>query len=382
MAGRKRSDLMLSRVSIMRHMKSSWKHGYALVLVVAFLFIAGANASDQWVDYMGHDGPGQGKHIVLISGDEEYRSEEALPQLGKILAMYHGFDCRVLFAIDPKTGLINPNHTKNIPGLSSLKGADLIIVFLRRRDLSDEQMQHFDDYLKSGKPVIGIRTATHSFFPAADSKWAHYGDTYKGKKKEWENGFGRLVLGETWISHHGNHKHQSTRGIIAPGAADHPILRGIENGAIWGATDVYGVRLPLPGDATPLVLGQVIARKGEYDESDLFYGMRPDDGPPVSGAKNDPMMPIAWTKSYQIPGGKRGVAFASTIGASVDLTNEAVRRLFVNAVYFCLGMKDKIPEKGTKVDIVGDYRPTKFEFRKEDYWARLHMSIEEHKLKE
>ena len=77
----------------------------------------GANAGDQWVDYKGHDGPGQGKHIVLISGDEEYRSEEALPQLGKILAKHHGFDCRVLFAIDPKTGLIAPNNRRNIPGI-------------------------------------------------------------------------------------------------------------------------------------------------------------------------------------------------------------------------------------------------------------------------
>ena len=84
--------------------------------------------------------------------------------------------------------------------------------------------------------------------------------------------------------------------------------------------------------------------------------MRPDDGPPSSGAKNDPMMPIAWTKTYEIPGGKRGRAFCSTIGASVDLTNEAVRRLLINAVYWGLGMEDKIPEKGTNVAIVGELR--------------------------
>ena len=74
--------------------------------------------------------PGQGKHIVLISGDEEYRSEEALPQLGKILAKHHGFDCRVLFAIDPKTGLIDPEQsTKYFRDIESIKDADLIVVF-------------------------------------------------------------------------------------------------------------------------------------------------------------------------------------------------------------------------------------------------------------
>src|SRR5438477_11404161 len=95
-----------------------------------------------WVVYEGKDGPGKGKHIVLISGDEEYRSEEALPQLGKILAKHHGFKCTVLFAIDPKSGEINPNVNNNIPGVEHLKTADLMIIATRFRNLPDEQMQH------------------------------------------------------------------------------------------------------------------------------------------------------------------------------------------------------------------------------------------------
>ncbi len=352
----------------------------AIELLVVLLIAAGATAEDQWVDYKGHDGPGRGKRVVLISGDEEYRSEEALPQLGKILAKHHGFDCRVLFAINPNTGFIDPNNRQNIPGISSIKDAGILVVFLRRRDLPDDDMQHINDYLKAGKPVIGIRTATHAFLPAAGAKWIHYGDTYHGDKKEWDGGFGRLVLGETWISHHGKHKHESTRGIIAPGAPDHPILRGIRDGEIWGSTDVYGVRLPLPGDSRPLVLGQVMTRKGAYDESDRFYGMRPDDGPVVHGAKNDPMMPIAWTKTYEIPDGKPGRAFCSTIGASTDMTNEAVRRLLTNAVYWGLGMEDKIPEKGANVAVVGDYEPTKFGFNTDDYWAKRRMSLDDHRM--
>jgi hypothetical protein len=349
----------------------------ALSCSLALLIVAGLQAADQWVDYQGAAGPGHGKQIVLISGDEEYRSEEALPQLGKILARHHGFDCRVLFAIDPETGIVDPVNRTNIPGMFALKNADLIIVFTRWRDLPDVDMQHVDDYLEAGKPVIGIRTATHAFLPKPGSMWSYYSDQYHGAKPEWAGGFGRVVLGEHWINHHGSHKNESTRGIIAPGAANHPILRGIENGEIWGATDVYEVRLPLRGDSQPLVLGQVTARKGKYDESDRFYGMRPDDGPPVSGTKNHPMMPIAWTKTYEISGGKRGRAFCSTIGASVDLTNEAVRRLLVNAVYWGLGMEDKIPPGGTNVDLVGDYEPTKFEFRTAEYWAKRHMLPDE-----
>src|SRR5271169_3065888 len=97
-----------------------------LSLLAILLLAALAHGQDTkttpWIVYDGFDGPGKGKHIVLVSGDEEYRSEEALPQLAKILAREHGFKCTVLFAID-KDGTINPN-VSNIPGLEALKTAD------------------------------------------------------------------------------------------------------------------------------------------------------------------------------------------------------------------------------------------------------------------
>src|SRR2546421_4026164 len=108
----------------------------------------------QWVVYEGKDGPGKGKQIVLVSGDEEYRSEEGLPQMAKILAKRHGFKCTVTFAIDPD-GTINPNNTRNIPGLEALDSADLMVIQTRFRNLPDEQMKHIDAFLKAGKPVIG-----------------------------------------------------------------------------------------------------------------------------------------------------------------------------------------------------------------------------------
>lgn len=331
-------------------------------------------AADPWVVYEGGHGPGMGQHVVLVSGDEEYRSEEALPQLAKVLAQRHGFKTTVLFAIDPETGTINPDVTNNIPGLQALETADLLILFTRFRDLPDAQMQHIDNYLLSGKPVIGLRTATHAFQFESDSKWARYGNAYAGDKVEWTDGFGRLVLGEKWISHHGRHKHESTRGLIAPGMQRHPIVRGIRDGDVWGATDVYGVRLPLPGDSRPIVFGQVLERQGEFDPDDPRYGMRPDDGPPVAGEKNDPMMPVAWVKSYQLPGGKTGQVFTTTLGASVDLLAEGTRRMLVNAVYWCLGLEEKIPGEGTDVSLVGDYQPTRYEFRPIEYWRQRRMA--------
>src|SRR5438128_5937052 len=104
------------------------KHLISLLVFTSIATLAGAQ-EPLWVVYDGFDGPGKGKHIVLVSGDEEYRSEEALPQLGKILAKHHGFKCTVLFAIDPTDGTINPNRTDNIPGLEALQTADLMVIF-------------------------------------------------------------------------------------------------------------------------------------------------------------------------------------------------------------------------------------------------------------
>ncbi len=338
--------------------------------------------SELWLSLAGDPKTNGDKRIVLVTGDEEYRSEEALPQLARILSAHHGFSCTVLFAQDPeKPGVADPNYLHNIPGLEHLQNADLMIIFTRFRALEDEQMQMIDDYLKSGRPVIGIRTSTHAFnFKDTASVWAHYGNGYKGEKEAWTDGFGRLVLGEKWISHHGWHRYQSTRGLIAPGAETHPITTSLKDGDIWGPTDVYGVRLPLPGDAKHIIMGQVINRSGEYDETDAFYGLKPSDDEvavenprrEASGNPNDPMMPVAWTKSYQIPGGKTGKAFASTIGSSTDFVSEGVRRLFVNAVYWSLDMP---PPANANVDLVGEYNPSPYAFHDDEHWDKKNIRI-------
>lgn len=290
--------------------------------------------------FEGKTGPGANKRIVLVGGDEEYRSEEALPQLARILSARHGFHATVLFAVDPKDGTVNPEVQNNIPGLEALASADLMILFTRFRDLPDDQMEHVAGYVAAGKPIVGLRTATHAFAPKGGSykKW-HW--------REPSGGFGRLFLGETWVAHHGAHGKQSTRGIVAPGKAKHPILRGIRDGEIWGPTDVYTAR-PL-GDSDVILFGQVLTGMDERD-------------PPLAGEKNDPMMPIAWTRTYTAESGRRARVFATTMGSSQDLLNEAFRRLLVNATFWALGMDASIPGKAD-VRLVGTYSPTPFGFK-------------------
>lgn len=321
----------------------------AATLLVLLTGASMVQSQDLWVTYKGHEGPGKDLQIVLISGDEEYRSEEALPQLGKILATRHGFTCTVLFAIDEETGVINPENRRNIPGLRALTTADLVIIATRFRDLPDEQMAYIDAYLKAGRPIIGMRTATHAFALQSSPTYQHY--NWNSADPKFQQGFGRQILGETWVAHHGHHGHESTRGIVATGQRDHPIVRGIRAGAIWGPTDVYRVRLPLPGDAQPIVLGQVLA------------GMSMDDEP-VEGEKNAPMMPIGWTTTYQVGDGQRGRVFTTTMGAATDLVAEGTRRMIVNGAYWALSMEEQIPQGGTDVRIVGTFDPSDYGFAK------------------
>ncbi|RAJ16005.1 ThuA domain-containing protein [Arenibacter echinorum] len=344
--------------------------------------VATTDTPEQWLTFEGSDK--NAKHIVLISGDEEYRSEESMPQLAKILSQHHGFNCTVLFAQDPANpGIIDANYVKNIPGLEALDSADLMIISTRFRALPDDQMKQIDDYLMAGKPVIGLRTATHAFnFKDEDvSSYKHYGNSYKGDMEEWEGGFGRLVLGENWVSHHGHHKHQSTKGFVTDAGKTTGITNSIADGDVWASADVYEVRLPMSGDSQPIIYGKVMNRKGEFDENDIFYGMRPtdDEAAKTNNAGKDvsePLMPVAWTRTYQIPGGKKGKAFTSTAFSAVDFTIEGTRRLVVNAVYWTLDLP--VPTM-TNVELVGSYNPTTYEFRKDEYWDQKQLKISDFK---
>ena len=286
--------------------------------------------------YQGVSGPGQGKRIVLISGDEEYRSEEALPMIGKILSRHHGFTCTVLFSIDPDRGIIDPNNQKNLPGMESLHDADLMIVATRFRTPTQEQMKPFEAYLEAGKPVIGLRTATHGF---------------RGK---WEF-FGLQILGEKWVAHHGGHKREGCRGVIEKASANHPMLRGVTD--VFAPSDVYAVE-NLTDDATILLRGAVTET---LDPASKL----------IAGGKNDPMMALAWLRQYTSPGGAKGRAFCTTMGAAVDFMSEDARRLIVNAAYDLTDLK--VPE-AAKVDFVDPYYPSFYGFvSDEEFWLKRNL---------
>lgn len=325
-------------------MRSLFKSLIFSFVLASFSLMACAQNGQTFLQYEGKTGPGKGKHIVLVAGDDEYRSEESMPMLAKILAEHHGFKTTVLFPIEPSSGDIVPNYQNNIPGLEYLETADLMILLIRFRELPDAQTKYIENFLKAGKPIIGLRTSTHAFAYQKDKASPYAKWSWNGKEAGWEQGFGKRIFGETWVNHHGVHGKEGSRSLINGVAQmnDHPVLRGVDD--IWVPEDVYGIK-GLPAEAEVLIYGQSTA------------GM--DDKVPLMWKKS--VMPIAWTKPYQIEGGKQGMAFTSTMGSSLGFQSEDLRRLVVNASFWLLDMPETITPE-LNVAIVGSYEPTMFGF--------------------
>ncbi|HMJ92159.1 MAG TPA: ThuA domain-containing protein [Candidatus Acidoferrum sp.] len=317
-----------------------------LVSLALFVVAVAVNAQD-WVTYEGKSGDGRGKHIVLLAGDEEYRSEEAMPMLAKVLSQNHGFTCSVLFSVNATNGIIDPTAGASLAHPEALDTADAIVMLLRFRRWNDDALKKFDAAMQRGVPIIALRTSTHAFngIPKESpyAKW-NYGN---------QGGFGKQVLGETWVTHWGNHKKEATRGVVEPSAKDHAVLRGVMD--IFGDSDVY--EAAPPADAKILVRGQVLK------------GMKPTDEPADYKKKNaakeeqgvnDPAMPIAWTREVKNDNGKVNRIFCTTMGSASDLPNEGLRRLVVNAVFW--GLRFDVPQKADVTIPGGEFRPTMYGF--------------------
>jgi type 1 glutamine amidotransferase len=297
--------------------------------------------SPRWLTYPGGDGPGKGKHIVLLAAEQEYRSEQSMPMMAAMLAKHHGFDCTVLFSVNAE-GLVDPTapvfpekgkedefKPHHIPGLEHLAKADLLIFVARLLTLPDEQLKHIVDYLDSGKPVIGLRTANHGFRSPLpyeiDGKRVTIGE----------------ILGGSFMNHHGNWQQDSTRGDIVPAMKEHPVLTGVKD--IWGPTDVYRTfkeGTGLPEGCTALVYGQPLIGREQ-------------------GGKDNPEkepLPVVWFKGWKTTGGKTARVLQSTMGSAKDLENPGLRRLIVNAAYWGLEMESAITADRS-VDYASEYKP-------------------------
>lgn len=327
-----------------------WRFFSVIAVILMMLPQKPAAAGDGTLPFSVPAGVTPRGHVVFVAGDEEYRTEESMPMLAKILSQKHGYNCTVVFSMGPDgADYIDPNNQQGLRGLKSLKAADLMIIGTRFRQPSAEQAAFVTEYLKAGKPVIGLRTSTHSF--RGPEK---FGDVLTFDE------FGLKILGEQWVSHHGQHKVQGARGLPEPGSGDHPILRGVDD--VFAPSDVYGV-IHLTAADQILMRGAVTA------------SLNPKS-PIVQNELNKPMQPLAWIHKYQLtPDAPEGTAFCTTAGASVDLVNEDLRRMIVNATLHLTGQD--VPENAD-VDFVDPFYPSFYGFiNDKEYWQKADLQPED-----
>lgn len=292
--------------------------------------------------YEGKDGIGQGKHIVFIANDHEYRSEQTCPLMAKMLAKHHGFRCTVLFGVDDQ-GSIKAG-AQSVPGLEALQDADLLFFFTRFMKLPDAQADLLVDYFERGGPAVGIRTSTHCF-NGQKGKWQKLNYNYDGE--DYRGGMGEQIFGNTWHkergqSHYGTNHQMGCRITATTNATDHPILRGVHQ--IHAYSGAYESKPP--SDATELLQVQVLNTFGPSDDINT----------------DKPIVNAGWLrKSYIAPSGEKKNAriVYTSMGASEDLLDENARRFLLNACLWAGGWENKITAD-LDVSIVGQYRPSPY----------------------
>jgi type 1 glutamine amidotransferase len=264
--------------------------------------------------------PGKDKKplVVFVTGDHEYSGEATLPLIAAELEKNYGMRTIVLKAY--------PDHNaeKDIPGLEVLKDADLVVFYLRWRQLPKEQLAHIEAYLKTGKPVMGFRTTTHAFnYPKGDEneKWNAFGEFALNAPPGWG--------GKAAHTHYGHNS--STDVSVIAAQANNPILTGVSpnfHARSW----LYRVLPDYPTKgSTWLLMGKSVNPDKEAIEN-----------------------PVAWTGTNSF-GGK---VFMTTLGHPDDFKLEPFQHLIINAIHWELGQKVPRTWKG-KIDINVPYREAK-----------------------
>jgi hypothetical protein len=298
---------------------SPFRHRFRLSFgfLAAMLMIAPslARATDTIVYEPAGDGPGKGKHIVFLSGDEEYRSEEGVPMLAKILSQRHGSSAPCCFPSIPTARSIRTT-TKSLPGAAALDSADAIVMLLRFRAWPDEQMKHFVDAYKRGVPIIALRTSTHAF------------KNNEGSYKDF-NDFGKRVLGEQWVSHWGSHKKEATSGVIEARR------RTTRSCAAWPTSSARptSTRPPARRREDPAPRAGAQRDESRRRAGGLQEERRNGQGARRQRADDAGRVVRACTRTRRARRTRR----SDDDGRSHGLQNEGLRRLVVNGVYWGLG---------------------------------------------
>ncbi len=223
----------------------------------------------------------------MLIGEDEYKTWETLPAFAKENVAWRGLRVSVIQQ--------DSANKHRFPGLTdALRDADVLLVSLRRRALSKEELAAVRAHLGAGKPLVGIRTASHGFAPRPEDR---------SEGEAWMT-FDPEVLGGNYAGHHGHGPKTTIRS--APGAESHDLLTGVNLNALIGNGSLYRVS-PLKEAAQPLLIGSIEGKPAE---------------------------PVAWTHTY---GAKQARVFYTSLGHPDDFADANFRRLLLNAIQWSLG---------------------------------------------
>jgi type 1 glutamine amidotransferase len=174
--------------------------------------------------------------MAMLIAEDEYKTEETLP---KFAGQYLGRH----FSITPIFG--SETDRASIPGIEAIDTADALLVSVRRRPLRAVDLDRIRDFVSKGKPVIGIRTASHAF-------------SLRDKKPDeglavWP-GFDAEVFGGNYTNHYGNSLKATVS--VAPDAVSHPILGGLNFDVFSPGGSLYQTA-PLAAGSHALLFGRV-----------------------------------------------------------------------------------------------------------------------------
>ena len=238
--------------------------------------------------------------VVMLSAESEYEANRTLARLANELTVRYGLGCEILQGSTEKRGE-GRNH---IPYMAALKGADLAVLFVRRRALPPEQMQSLRNYLQHGGPLVAFRTSSHAF--------ALRGEVASGLQ-QWPE-FDREVLG----CRYDGYPHGETRVRIAPGAEQHAILKGLDGP--YQIRETMYRSAPLEPSCRVLLTGSCVDGPGD----DPRYRLDPE--------KETPDQPVAWINEY-----RNGRIFYTSLGSGrASFEQPWFQRMVVNAVFWAL----------------------------------------------
>jgi type 1 glutamine amidotransferase len=220
------------------------------------------------------DKPAGPLRVVMLSASGEYDSDASTAAFKAYLESKYDVKCTILLGKEKGTG---------VEGLEALDAADLMLVFTRRVTLPDDQLARVRKYCDAGRPVVGVRTASHAF-----QNWLE---------------FDRDVLGGNYKGHYGAGPKADV--TLAEGAKDHPVLAGVR--PFSSAYSLYR-NTGLAKDVTLL----------------------------ASATSDGKTEPVAWTRLHN-----NGRVFYTSLGGPDDFKDENFRRLLVNAIFWTTGREAK-----------------------------------------